>query len=177
MDGSTIGRRTSTRRARVANYEWQRTVEQVESAKSKAKTSAAPIPAPRYILSRTKAVEREANGLLAAIRKEGGGTSSERPVTERVNAGQMDETAETESVAVKQTAERAFEGTANEKPAEIDAFPIPTLRNSVSRSKAEEREVTGQLAAGCEELAGELTALKQIAEVAICEELIMKTLT
>jgi hypothetical protein len=138
---------------RVADNDWQRTVEQAESAKSKAKTSATPIPAPRYNLSRTKAVEREANELLAAIRNEARGTRSERPVAERVNAGRMDETAETESVAVKQATELVFEGTANEKPAEVDAFPIPALRNSVSRSKAVEWEVTGQLAAGCEELA------------------------
>jgi hypothetical protein len=135
--------------------------------KSKAKTSAKLIPVPRYILSRTKAVEREANALLAAIRKEAGGTSSGR-----VKAGQMDERAETESMAVKQAAERVFEGTANEKPAEIVAFPILALRNSVLRLKAVKREVTGQLAARCEELAGQLKAFEKIAVVAFCESMV-----
>jgi hypothetical protein len=32
-----------------------------------------------------------------------------------------------------------------------------------------EREVTGQLAAGCEELVGELTAFEQTAELEICK--------
>jgi hypothetical protein len=89
-----------------------------------------------------------------------------------VNADRMDETAETESVAIKQAAERVFEGTSNDKPAEIDAFSNPALRNSASRLKAVKREVNGQLAAECEELAGELTAFEQIAEVAICKSML-----
>jgi hypothetical protein len=65
-------------------------------------------------------------------------------------------------VAAKQAAERVFEGTANDKPAEIDAFPIPVLQNSVSKLKAMDRE----------DLAGDLTAFEQIAEVAICGSMV-----
>jgi hypothetical protein len=134
---------------RVADYDWQRTVEQ-----------AGPVQ-PRFrrldtIYREQKLIEREANEWLGAIRNEAGGTSSERPVAERVN------TDRTESVAVKQAAERVFEGTANDKPAEINAFPIPVLQNSVSKLKAMERE----------DLAGDLTAFEQIAEVAICESMV-----